>query len=492
MSLFRTKSVEQSIRDTEEPEHQLKKELTALDLTVFGVGVILGTGIFVLTGVAAHETAGPAVAISFVLAAVACGLAAICYAELASTVPVAGSAYTFAYATLGELIAWIIGWDLLLEFIIGGAAVAVGWSQYLAVFLETLGLHLPAGIAGGEGTVFNLPAVIVVLLLTAILVIGIKVSARFNEIVVAIKVAVVLFVIVAGLFYINLDNYTPFVPPSQPAEAAAGGDRTLLEAIFGAPPANFGISGIFAAAALVFFAYIGFDIVATTAEETRNPQRDMPRGILGSLVVCATLYAVVALVVVGMRNYAELDPDAPLASAFLAVGQPLFANLITIGALVGITVVIMILMLGQARVAFAMSRDGLLPRWLSKVHPKYGTPYRITIIVGVLVAAMAGFLSLSELAELVNIGTLFAFVVVAIAVIVLRRTRPDLPRSFRTPLVPLVPILAALSCITLMLFLTVSTWVRFLIWLALGFVVYFVYSRRKSRVGISQAVRPSR
>ena len=492
MSLFRTKSVEQSIRDTEEPEHQLKKELTALDLTVFGVGVILGTGIFVLTGVAAHEAAGPAVAISFVLAAVACGLAALCYAELASTVPVAGSAYTFAYATLGELIAWIIGWDLLLEFIIGGAAVAVGWSQYLAVFLETLGLHLPVAIAGGEGTVFNLPAVLVVLLLTAILVIGIKISARFNEVVVAIKVAVVLFVIVAGLFYINVANYSPFVPPSQPAEAGSGGDRTLLEAIFGAAPANFGVSGIFAAAALVFFAYIGFDIVATVAEETRNPQRDMPRGILGSLVVCATLYAVVALVVVGMENYAELDPDAPLATAFIAVGQPLFANLITIGALVGITVVIMILMLGQARVAFAMSRDGLLPRWLAKVHPKYGTPYRITIIVGVLVAAMAGFLSLSQLAELVNIGTLFAFVVVSIAVIVLRRTRPDLPRSFRTPLVPLVPLLAALSCMTLMLFLTVATWVRFLVWLVLGFVVYFVYGRRRSRVGISQAVRPSR
>ena len=492
MSLFRTKSVEQSIRDTEEPEHQLKKELTALDLTVFGVGVILGTGIFVLTGVAAHEAAGPAVAISFVLAAVACGLAALSYAELASTVPVAGSAYTFAYATLGELIAWIIGWDLLLEFIIGGAAVAVGWSQYLAVFLETLGLHLPVAIAGGEGTVFNLPAVLVVLLLTAILVIGIKISARFNEVVVAIKVAVVLFVIVAGLFYINVANYSPFVPPSQPAEAGSGGDRTLLEAIFGAAPANFGVSGIFAAAALVFFAYIGFDIVATVAEETRNPQRDMPRGILGSLVVCATLYAVVALVVVGMENYAELDPDAPLATAFIAVGQPLFANLITIGALVGITVVIMILMLGQARVAFAMSRDGLLPRWLAKVHPKYGTPYRITIIVGVLVAAMAGFLSLSELAELVNIGTLFAFVVVAIAVIILRRTRPDLPRAVRTPLVPLVPLLAALSCMTLMLFLTVATWVRFLVWLVLGFVVYFVYGRRRSRVGISQAVRPSR
>jgi basic amino acid/polyamine antiporter, APA family len=491
MSLFRTKSVEQSIRDTEEPEHRLKKELSALDLAVFGVGVILGTGIFVLTGVAANSTAGPAVAISFVFAAIACGLAALCYAELASTVPVAGSAYTFTYATLGELIAWIIGWDLLLEFIIGGAAVSVGWSQYLGVFLETLGLGLPAAIAGGEGTVFNLPAVFIVLLLTTILVIGIKFTARFNAVVVAIKVAVVLFVIAAGLFFINADNYTPFVPPAEPAPVGSGSHRTLIEAIFGAPPANFGVSGIFAAAALVFFAYIGFDIVATTAEETRNPQRDMPRGILGSLAICATLYAAVALVVVGMRNYAELDPDAPLARAFVDVGQPFFADLITIGALVGITVVIMVLMLGQARVAFAMSRDGLLPRWLSKVHPRFGTPYRITIIVGVLVALMAGFLPLTELAELVNIGTLFAFVLVAIAVTVLRRTRPDLPRSFRTPLVPLVPILAVVCCVTLMLFLTVATWTRFLIWMALGFVVYFAYSRRKSRLGISQAVRPS-
>jgi basic amino acid/polyamine antiporter, APA family len=481
VSVFRTKSVEQSIRDTEEPEHQLKKELSALDLTVFGVGVIIGTGIFVLTGVAANSTAGPAVALSFVVAAVACGLAALCYAELASTVPVAGSAYTFSYATLGELIAWIIGWDLALEFVLAGAVVAVGWSQYFAAMLETLGLQLPAVIAGGEG-VFNLPAVLIVLLLTVVLVLGIKISARVNEIVVTIKVLVVLFVIAAGLFFVKGSNYSPFIPPQQPARAATGGDRTLVEAIFGQPPANFGISGIFAAAALVFFAYIGFDIVATTAEETKNPQRDVPRGILGSLAICTSLYVAVSLVVVGMQHYTELDTAAPLAAAFQSVGRPIFANFITLGALAGLTTVMMILMLGQSRVAFAMSRDGLLPRWLSTVHPRFGTPYRITIIVGVVVAALAGFIPLEELAELVNIGTLFAFVLVSIAVIVLRRTRPELPRAFRTPLVPFLPALAVLSCIALMMFLAVNTWLRFLIWMAIGFVVYFFYSKQHSRL----------
>lgn len=482
MSVFRTKSVEQSIRDTEEPEHQLKKELTALDLTVFGVGVIIGTGIFVLTGVAANGTAGPAVALSFIVAAIACGLAALCYAELASTVPVAGSAYTFSYATLGELIAWIIGWDLVLEFVIAGAVVAVGWSQYFALMLETLGVALPAGIAGGDGGVFNLPAVLIVLLLTVVLVLGIKISARINAIVVTIKVLVVLFVIAAGLFFVKAANYSPFIPPSQPAEAASGGERTLVEAIFGQAPANFGVSGIFAAGALVFFAYIGFDIVATTAEETKNPQRDVPRGILGSLGICTALYVAVSLVVVGMQNYTELDPDAPLAAAFQSVGRPIFANFITLGALAGLTTVMMILMLGQSRVAFAMSRDGLLPRGLSKVHPRFGTPYRITIIVGLVIAALAGFIPLEALAELVNIGTLFAFVLVSIAVVVLRRTRPDLPRAFRVPLVPVVPVLAVLSCVTLMLFLTVNTWLRFLIWLVLGFVVYFLYGKRHSRL----------
>jgi basic amino acid/polyamine antiporter, APA family len=494
MDILRTKSIEQSVRDTEEPEHRLRKELSALDLTVFGIGVIIGTGIFVLTGVAANGSAGPAVALSFVVAGVACALAALCYAEFASTVPVAGSAYTFSYATLGELVAWIIGWDLILEFIIGAAVVAVGWSQYFAVLLETLGLSLPATISSGEEGVFNLPAVLIVLILTGVLVAGIKISSRVNAVVVTVKVAVVLFVIAAGLFFIKGANYRPFIPPSEPAPKSSGLDATLVEALFGQAPANFGISGIFAAGALVFFAFIGFDIVATAAEETRNPQRDVPRGILGSLMICTALYVAVSLVVVGMQKYTELDPAAPLAAAFQSVGRPIFADIITVGALAGLTTVMMILMLGQSRVAFAMSRDGRLPRTLSKVHPRFGTPYRITIIVGVVVALFAGFIPLAELAELVNIGTLFAFVLVSIAIVVLRRTRPDLPRTFRVPLVPLVPILSVIACTALMFFLSVETWLRFLIWMVLGFVVYFLYSRRHSRVGdeVDRLARPQR
>jgi APA family basic amino acid/polyamine antiporter len=492
MSVLRTKPVEQSIRDTEEPEHRLRKVLSALDLTVFGVGVVIGTGIFVLTGVAAKTTAGPAVALSFVVAGVACALAALCYAEFASTVPVAGSAYTFSYATLGELVAWIIGWDLILEFIIGAAVVAVGWSQYLGVFLETIGLELPTAIASSEDGAVNLPAILVVLILTAVLVAGIKLSSRVNEVVVGIKVAVVLFVIVAGAFFVERGNYSPFVPPSEPAADTSGLHATLVEAVFGQAPANFGVSGVFAAAALVFFAFIGFDVVATTAEETRHPQRDLPRGILGSLLICTTLYVAVSLVVVGMQKYTDLDEAAPLAAAFRAVDKPFFANLITVGALAGLTTVMMILMLGQSRVAFAMSRDGLLPRQLSRVHPRFGTPYRITLIVGVVVAVLAGVIPLAELAELVNIGTLFAFVLVSIGVVVLRRTRPDLPRSFRLPLMPLIPVLSLVACLVLMFFLTVETWLRFLAWMLLGFVVYFLYSRRHSRLAEDNSSRTPR
>jgi APA family basic amino acid/polyamine antiporter len=477
----RIKSVEDSIRDTDEPEHRLKKHLSGLDLTVFGVGVIIGTGIFVLTGVVARDQSGPAVAISFVIAGVVCGLAAICYAEFASTVPVAGSAYTFSYATFGELIAWIIGWDLVLELALGAATVAVGWSGYLNQLLDDLGIPLPTSIAGEEAT-FNIPAVVIVVLMTTVLVLGIKLSSRVTSVIVAIKLAIVLLVIGVGIFYVQAANYSPFVPPAEPAAAGATGwDAPLVQTLFGFTQGTYGWGGVIAGAAVVFFAFIGFDIVATAAEETREPGRDLPRGILGSLAICTVLYVAVSLVVVGMQKYTELNVDAPLAGAFSDVGLPFFSGVISVGALAGLTSVVMILMLGQSRVLFAMSRDRLLPPGLAKVHPKYGTPYTITIITGFVVAVLAAVVPLTELANLVNIGTLFAFVLVSIGVIVLRRTRPDLRRAFRVPLMPVLPIASALACLWLMLNLPGETWWRFGIWMVVGLAIYFLYGRRKSR-----------
>ncbi|MFE9863480.1 amino acid permease [Streptomyces sp. NPDC005506] len=483
--LFRTKTVEQSIRDTEEPEHALKKSLSALDLTVFGVGVIIGTGIFVLTGKVAKESAGPATALAFVAAAIVCALAALCYAEFASTVPVAGSAYTFAYASLGELIAWIIGWDLVLEFALGTAVVAVGWSGYVRSLMDNVGWDMPHVIAGPDaatGFGFDILAFVLVLVLTVILVLGMKLSARVTTVVVAIKVAVVLIVIIAGLFFIKAANYSPFIPPTEPQTSGSGLNAPLIQLMFGYAPTNFGVLGIFTAASIVFFAFIGFDVVATAAEETKLPQRDMPRGILASLFICTVLYVAVSLVVTGMQHYTELSVSAPLADAFKALGHPFYAGVISFGAAVGLTTVCMILLLGQTRVFFAMSRDGLLPRFFSKTHPKFGTPYRPTILLGVIIAIVAGFTSIDELATLVNIGTLFAFVVVALGVLVLRRTRPDLHRAFRTPWVPLIPVLSVAASVWLMLNLPAETWLRFAIWMALGAIIYFSYGRRHSRI----------
>jgi APA family basic amino acid/polyamine antiporter len=483
--MFRTKTVEQSIQDTEEPEHELKKSLSALDLTVFGVGVVIGTGIFVLTGKIAKQQAGPSVAVAFVVAGAVCALAALCYAEFASTVPVAGSAYTFAYASLGELPAWIIGWDLILELALGCAVVAVGWSGYLRSLLDTAGLHLPEVLSGThDGRFgFDLLACLLVVAVTAVLVLGMKLSSRVTAVIVGIKVTVVLLVIVAGSLFITAANYRPFIPPALPTAHGGGLTAPLSQLMFGFTPSHFGVMGIFAAAAVVFFAFIGFDIVATAAEETRNPQRDVPRGILGSLAICTLLYVAVSIVVTGMVKYTELTTDAPLADAFKAVGHPFYAGVISFGAAVGLTSVCMILLLGQSRVFFAMSRDGLLPQFFSRVHPRFGTPYRSTVALGLVVAVVAGFTSINELAELVNIGTLFAFVVVAVGVVLLRRSRPDLPRAFRTPLVPLIPAASVLASLWLMLNLPAETWLRFAVWMVLGFGIYFVYGRAHSRLG---------
>lgn len=489
MSVLRTKSVEQSIADTEEPEYRLKKSLSALDLTVFGIGVVIGAGIFTLTGRAAHEVAGPAIVVSFVVAAIACALAALCYAEFASTVPVSGSAYTFSYSSLGELFAWIIGWDLILEMFLGASVVAQGWSAYLGTLMEQLGMPIPAEI--GYGGTVDLMAILLVLVLGGLMSFGIKESLRVNLVLVAVKLFIVLFVIVAGVLFIDPANWVPFVPEAAPRESASGLSQPLLQFLSGIEPTAFGVGGIFAGAALVFFAYIGFDVVATTAEETRNPQRDMPIGIIASLAICTVLYCAVAFVVTGMVPYQDLDPAAALANAFAFHGQAWMATLISAGAVAGLTTVVLTLLIGATRIIFAMSRDALLPIGLAKVHPRFRTPWLISLVVTVIVAVVAGFTPIGLLEEMVNIGTLSAFVMVSIGVIVLRRRRPDLPRTFRVPFNPWLPGLSAAICVYLMLNLTVETWLRFLIWLAVGFVIYFAYSQKRSRIGQPGYIDPS-
>jgi basic amino acid/polyamine antiporter, APA family len=480
MSLFRTKSVERSIKDTDEPEYQLKRRLTALDLTVFGIGVIIGAGIFTVTGRAAQQYAGPAIVLSFVLGAVCCGLAALCYAEFASTVPVSGSAYTFSYATLGEVIAWIIGWDLLLELMLGASVVAQGWSQYASLFLGKIGLGWPENLASGSH--FDLLAFLLVAVITVIVSIGIKESMRVNLVLVAIKLFIVLFVIVAGLSYVKGANYHPFIPPSEHTKAVSGLTAPLIQVLFGISPSTYGVAGIVAGASLVFFAYIGFDVVATTAEEAKNPQRDLPIGIIASLIICTILYMSVAAVITGMVKYDQIDPKAALASAFESVGKGGYATLVAAGAVAGLTTVIMTLIIGATRVVFAMSRDWLLPPSLGRTSPRTGTPLRITIAIGAAVALVASLTPIGKLEEMVNIGTLTAFILVSLAVPILRRRRPDLQRSFKVPFSPVVPWLSALICFYLTLNLSVETWLRFLIWMLIGFVVYGLYGYRNSRL----------
>jgi APA family basic amino acid/polyamine antiporter len=482
---WRTKSVEQSIADTDEPGTRLRKDLSWWDLTVFGVSVVIGAGIFTITASTAGNMTGPAISISFIFAAVACGLAALCYAEFASTVPVAGSAYTFSYATFGEVVAWIIGWDLILEFAVAAAVVAKGWSSYLGTVFDFGGGTLAVG-----GLTVDWGALLIITFVTVILARGTKLSAKVSLIITVIKVAVVLLVVVVGAFYIKAANYSPFVPPAEAGHGGGGGaEQSLFSLLTGAEGSNYGWYGVLAGASIVFFAFIGFDIVATTAEETKDPQRDVPRGILGSLAIVTVLYVAVAVVVSGMVSYTVLrdaGEKANLATAFAENGIDWAATVISIGALAGLTTVVIVLMLGQTRVLFAMSRDGLTPRSLAKTG-EHGTPVRITLIVGVVVALAASVFPIDKLEEMVNIGTLFAFVLVSAGVIVLRRNRPDLDRGFRTPWVPVLPIAAIVACVWLMLNLTGLTWIRFLIWMAIGVAVYLLYGRRHSVLGRREA-----
>ncbi|OCB50486.1 amino acid permease [Mycobacterium vulneris] len=473
--MFRTKSVEQSIRDTDEPDSKLRRDLTARDLTVFGVAVVIGAGIFTLTARTAGTMAGPSVSLAFVLAAIACGLTALCYAEFASTVPVAGSAYTFAYATFGEAIAWIIGWDLILEFALAVSVVAKGWSQYLG---EVLGGLTPVVHLGS--VTFDWGAVAIIAIVGFLLATGTKLSSRVSAVAVAIKLGVILLILIVGATYFKASNLTPFIPPSEPSAKADGVHQSMLAWLTGSGGTSFGWLGLLSAASIAFFAFVGFDVVATAAEETRNPQRDVPRGIFASLAIVTVCYVAVSIVLTGMVHYTQLQGEnVTLATAFALHGATWVKNIIAVGALAGLSTVVMVMFLGQTRVLFAMARDGLIPRGLARTGRR-GTPVRLTVIVGTVCAGLAAFVDFGTLAGMVNIGTLVAFVLVAIGVPILRLTRPDLKRGFRVPFVPLIPILAAGSCLWLMLNLEVETWLRFVIWMAIGAVVYLAYGRSHS------------
>ena len=485
MSLLRTKTIEASMAAAEEPDHHLKRRLTALDLVVFGVGVVIGAGIFTVTGRAAQQYAGPAVILSFTLAAVVCAFAAMCYAEFASTVPVSGSAYTFSYATLGEFIAWVIGWDLVLELMLGASVVAQGWSAYVEILLGRFGIDVPAAVAPGSH--FDLGAFLLVAVLALLVAKGIKESLRVNLVLVSIKVFIVLFVIVAGIGFVNSENWSPFIPPSAPnAPAAEGVHAPVLQVITGMTPATYGVMGIMSAAALVFFAYIGFDVVATTAEEAKNPQRALPIGILGSLGICTVLYVAVALVITGMVPFDQIHPQGALAAAFEQVGQGGYATLIAAGAVAGLTTVVMTLLIGTTRVVFAMSRDRLLPAGLGVTSPRTGTPVRLTFLAGGVIALVASLTPVGRLEEMVNIGTLTAFVLVSLAVPILRKRRPDLKRGFVVPGSPVIPWLSAALCTYLILNLSIETWIRFVVWMAVGVIIYFAYSRSHSRLATGE------
>jgi len=475
VSLFRRKSV-QALQAEAASDHSLQRALGPLNLTALGIGAIIGTGIFVLTGTVAAQNAGPAVVLSFALAGLASVFAALCYSEFASLVPMAGSAYTYGYATLGEFVAWIIGWDLILEYALSATTVAIGWSGYVVSFLADIGIHIPPHWQAARGTVvtladgstataiFNLPAVFIIAVVTTLLVIGIRESANVNNVIVFIKLAVVVLFIVLAAPHLDPANWHPFIPANTGARE------------------HFGFSGVVAGAAIVFFAYIGFDAVSTAAQEARNPQRDMPIGIIGSLIICTVLYIVVAAIATGVMPYGQLDVPDPIARVADHAGLGVFASLIKLGAIAGLTSVILVQLLGQSRVFYSMSRDGLLPPFVRKIHPRFHTPYITSILTGLAVAIPAGLLPVRDAAKLVSIGTLLAFVIVSVGVLVLRIREPGLARPFKTPLVWFVAPMGALSAAYLMFYLDQETWIRLVVWLVIGLVIYFLYGRQHSRV----------
>ena len=468
--LFRKKPIQQILADADNPGHRLKRTLTAWDLTALGIGAIIGTGIFVLIGTAivgdSHRPgAGPGIILSFILSGLTCTLAALCYAEFSTMIPAAGSAYTYTYATLGEFLAWITGWNLILEYGVACVAVAIGWSGYFNNLLMLAGIELPHWAThppgGPDGGLANIPAAIIVLLVTIVLVVGIKESARATGIIVCLKLAVIIFFIAVGTPAVDAANWTPFMPQ--------------------------GFAGVGAAAAIIFFAYIGFDAVSTTAEEACNPQRDLPIGIIASLGICTVLYIAVAAVLTGLIPQTQIDIHAPVANALQRVGFKWGAALVAIGAVAGITSVLVVMMLGQIRVFFAMSRDRLLGPWLCAVHPRFGTPHHATIVTGIGVAVLSALIPIGDAADMTNIGTLFAFVLVCLGVMVLRYVNPDYPRPFRLPLMPLVPILGMLACLGLMAFLPGLTWIRFGVWTIVGILVYAGYGLKHSRLAAPHA-----
>jgi len=479
--LFRRKSVEDSLAAIDDPERSLKRSLTTWDLAVLGVAVAVGAGIFSVGAAAVANYAGPSVIVSFIIASIVCALAVMCYAEFASAIPVAGSAYTFSYATMGELVAWIIGWDLILEMLLASAVIAKFWGVYLGDAFGLFGIDLPLTIPIGPVDLEWGP-VFIVAVFTTLLAIGTKLSTRVNSVFTVIKVGITLFVIVVGFFFVDASNYSPFVPPSQPAPEQSALEQPLVGFLTGLEPTTYGVMGLLAGAALVFFAFIGFDVVATTAEEAKDPQRTLPRGILGGLAIVTVLYILVTLVVTGMVSYTELaESDAPsLTTAFILVGADWAGRVISVGILIGLTTVIMVLLLGLTRIVFAMSRDGLLPRGISRTSHRYHTPVRLQVGVGIVVALIAGLSQVELLEEMINIGTLSAFVLVSFGIPILRRSRPDLQRSFKVPWSPVLPIVSGVACLWLMANLTTLTWLRFLGWVVVGLLIYAFYGYRHS------------